>query len=363
MSDSFKNILLVLFSFLFALIVAEIVLAALDMPPRQLKPHSAPTQFVVQPDKSYGYVNLPSSQIEFIYDGNPRNYFGERNEVVYETNSLGFRGAEWPTVKHEGGLRIAFMGDSFTFGEGVHYEDIFPTITQEELRARNVMAESLNFGVGGYNTLQSSLLLQPVVTEFSPDVVVLGYTINDAEPPLIYYDKARGEVVREPREKRILKGFANATVPDLLLFKLRTARLIYQYLLKKNQAENTIGWYQSLYNDENIHWGKTQEGMLSISMQCRQHNMRCIVVVFPLLYRLDNYPLQAEHELVINKLQQAGYEFIDLLPLLEGREAETLWVHPTDQHPNEIVHRIVAEALVEKLIARDKRQLPARNHE
>jgi hypothetical protein len=34
---------------------------------------------------------------------------------------------------------------------------------------------------------------------------------------------------------------------------------------------------------------------------------------------------------------------------LKGKDARNLWVHPTDQHPNETVHRIAAEALVEQI--------------
>jgi hypothetical protein len=41
---------------------------------------------------------------------------------------------------------------------------------------------------------------------------------------------------------------------------------------------------------------------------------------------------------------------IDVFPKLKGMNAEDLWVHPTDQHPNEKVHAIASQALVEILL-------------
>ncbi len=43
--------------------------------------------------------------------------------------------------------------------------------------------------------------------------------------------------------------------------------------------------------------------------------------------------------------------FIDLFPRLKGMRAEDLWVHPADQHPNEKVHLLAAQALVEEFLA------------
>ena len=41
--------------------------------------------------------------------------------------------------------------------------------------------------------------------------------------------------------------------------------------------------------------------------------------------------------------------FIDLLPHLSGKKAASLWVHPSDHHPNELVHAIIGKVLAERL--------------
>ena len=73
---------------------AEAVLWLLGLPEKH-RPHSHPPQFWAFPDTDYLYLNLPSSRIRFVYDGDPRGYFGPGKQVDHHTNSLGFRGGEF----------------------------------------------------------------------------------------------------------------------------------------------------------------------------------------------------------------------------------------------------------------------------
>jgi hypothetical protein len=41
----------------------------------------------------------------------------------------------------------------------------------------------------------------------------------------------------------------------------------------------------------------------------------------------------------------AGIAHHDLRAALSGRPAESLWVHPLDQHPNDVAHRLAAQSL------------------
>lgn len=76
-------------------------------------------------------------------------------------------------------------------------------------------------------------------------------------------------------------------------------------------------------------------------------------MIFPLLFQLDErYPYAVIHAKVRAAAEEAGAVVVDLLPRLKGKRAERLWVHPTDQHPNEEVHRIAAEALAQEISAR-----------
>ncbi len=338
------------------LIGAELTLSALRLP-RFFRTHTFPPQFsfaIKEGGISY-YVNAPSKEIDFVYDGNPRGYFGPHNEVVHVTNSWGFRGGEFSLTKPAGELRIAFLGDSFTFGEGVRFEDTYPEVLkrlmQEQGRPAGGTVECYNFGVGGYNTEQELFLLKNVVLRTHPDIIVLGYALNDAEPALFYLAQATGELRRRPREDVVPEGIPEASPPDTFVYRLRSAQLAWQVIHRQRLASRTREYYQSLYREDNSRWQATRESLRGIVETCRANDLPLVVVCFPVLYRLESgYPFMRIHELLRAAIASVGYSrvrFVDLLPALRGKRDSGLWVHPTDQHPNETVHRIAAASIAD----------------
>src|SRR5690348_9459901 len=108
------------------LIYAALIYAGLELTlfffglPKSYQPHSTPIQFESVDNPDVGYVNLPSSSIDFVYGSNPRGYFHYDNTVQQVTNSQGFRGPEIPVQKPANTEQVLFLGDSITFGEGVY---------------------------------------------------------------------------------------------------------------------------------------------------------------------------------------------------------------------------------------------------
>jgi hypothetical protein len=354
-AKAFAPVLLRLFFGLaLGLIISEIVLAVLNIPEFH-QAHSSPPQFTFAQleNGELFYVNKPSSKIEFIYDSNPRGYFDDNNSVVQTTNSLGFRGNEFEKEKSENTIRIAFLGDSFTFGEGVKDEDIFTRKLERNLNenSQEIKYEIYNFGVGGYNTQQSVFLFKNMVLEFKPDIVVLDYTLNDAEPKLFYVDQEANSVQRRAREVSIHEGLADNRPPDNIFYKFRATKLFWQVNNNRKLTEQTINYYNSLYENGNPNWQKTREALQEFAHICAENEIDCYFVLFPLLFQLDeNYPFQQLHDKVKKVVEPTGIPIIEVLPVLQGREYSKLWVHPTDQHPNEVVHGLTAQLLLEKIL-------------
>ena len=101
-----------------------------------------------------------------------------RRRIAIRTNSHGMRWRE-VSKRKDGRRRVAFLGDSFTFGcwarsvehslVGVFESNVSPT-----------RWEVLNFGVGGYGLKDVELLIEEQVLEFGPDfVVVVFFAGND----------------------------------------------------------------------------------------------------------------------------------------------------------------------------------------
>ena len=110
------------------------------------------------------------------------NYDGWFAGVPARTNSLGFRDPrEYSLEKAPGTFRILVLGDSVTFGHGATYETSYPYLLEQRLRSWNpqVKWEVWNLGVPGYNTAQELAYLHEVGERYAPDLVVVGFFLND----------------------------------------------------------------------------------------------------------------------------------------------------------------------------------------
>lgn len=337
-----------------ALVMVEIGLRVLGWP-HFPEPHTETARFAfanVGKTEFPFYVNAPG-RITFRYDGNPRGYFDERSEVHHDVNPSGFRG---PAVSPDpkGAFRMVFLGDSFTFGEGVRNEDIYPEVTARLLRGKGRAIDACNLGVGGHNTTQSLDVLKRFGFGLQPDVVILGYNINDAEPPLFEWDPASGQPVRRPRERDIEAEAAPRRPPESGIHRLRLAQLAWNVKRQRELTRQTIDYYHSVNDPSGAGFRESERALREIISLCREREVPCLVVMFPLLYELsDDYPFQDIHQRVGRVVGDAGGHFFDLLPVLKGHRPAELIVHPTDQHPNEKVHQIVGE-----LLAKEISQLP-----
>ncbi len=336
------------------MVIAELLLFCLNQP-KFYQHHTYPVQFafIRQDNGDLIYLNTPSQRIRFIYDGNPRGYFGKDNEVDHITNSSGFRGGEFSTKKPENTFRVAFLGDSFTFGEGVHFADTYPEqtscILNQKYAGSGVRFESYNFGVGGYNTSQELYLLRNIALKTKPDAVVLKYDVSEAESRLYRIGQKTGQVIRTPRwyeePGNILKS-----PPDKFVYKSRLLRLAWQALQNQRQNKLMVAYYKSIFEGKSPGWQESRRALREIIGTCRENGISCYVVYFPPLYKLNaGHPFKHIGQKVKKEAEGNGASFIDLFGPLKNRNAAALWVHPADHHPNEIVNRIAAQAIAKKM--------------
>ena len=97
-------------------------------------------------------------------------------------NDEGFRNDRFPP-KEPSRLRIACVGDSWTFGMNVNQDQTYPARLAAWLTTLrpDVHYEVENFGVLGYSSFQGRRLLETRVLGMKPDVVAIGFGMNDSE--------------------------------------------------------------------------------------------------------------------------------------------------------------------------------------
>lgn len=97
---------------------------------------------------------------------------------LYLSSAEGLRSARQGAVLREGlgDCRIALVGDSFTFGDDVPYEETWAHKLEQSLPSG---CRVLNFGVSGYGIDQMYLRYVKDVVEWRPNVVILGFIDHD----------------------------------------------------------------------------------------------------------------------------------------------------------------------------------------
>lgn len=105
-----------------------------------------------------------------------RNHWqtGERIEIA--TNNLGYRG---PQIGPKQGKRFLFLGDSITLAAYQREENTFVRRIERMSRQDDLSWETVNAGVAGTSLKNSLSILVETGLSIKPDVVVLGFYLND----------------------------------------------------------------------------------------------------------------------------------------------------------------------------------------
>ncbi len=303
----------------------------------------------IEPEGGIPFTQIPNGPIVYqpnatfssVYDpaGDYRDYFGPEGRVDYRINRFGMRGAAVPIERTPDTFRAVCLGDSFTFGEGVRYPDTYPAklalLLSSAMPDRNV--EVLNAGVQAYGTNDAIAFYLMRCRQFRPDAVTLGFFLNDVTE---FSDTIRQN---------------EAMTHELALSPLAQVSRLWEIFERGRHSRRLQrDYFASIRSSfESPQWDRCKEILSGMQQEVAQRDgFRFVVVLFPVLWALDGeYPFQDIHNKIEEAAHSAGCEFIDLLDVYRGRPAESLWVHPTDQHPNEIAHKLAAERIAEQLLA------------
>jgi HEAT repeat protein len=96
-----------------------------------------------------------------------------------EINGDGFRDRTHPVEKTAGVPRVAFLGDSVTFGHGLEPAEAFPQVLQSLYDRDGAPVEVMSFALWGYSTRQERYAYERVARRYRPDRVLLAICLND----------------------------------------------------------------------------------------------------------------------------------------------------------------------------------------
>jgi lysophospholipase L1-like esterase len=252
-------------------------------------------------------------------------------------NSHGLRDREYSEAKPAGVYRIMMLGDSTTLGWGVRQEDTAAKFLERKLNANPPpgynKVEVLNAGVGNYDTVQEVTYYETRGRAFHPDLVILVFFINDPEPVPV---EKKGLLI----DRSYLIAFATNRFDGIL--RLTGKRPDWKQ------------YYSSLYNDDQPGFQACKEALRSLAKSTRNDEAKVLVALLPELHKIngDSYPFKAAHQKIKDVLATEQVPVVELIDGLKDHgPEETLWVTPTDDHPDAKANDLISGQLQQWILA------------
>lgn len=248
-------------------------------------------------------------------------------------NSMGLRGTE-VGVRGEDAFRVLVLGDSMTFGMSAEEEDTAPAQLQAILDGTEGTGavEVVNGGVLGYTSLQEAALLERLLPQVEPDLVILWWFHND----LVLTGAANP--ASQADELRDLIGIRPRTAARTVLHAAYEALPCTMALARALTVGRTDGDATAFAFDATQHaeaWTANREALLRIAAACRARGVPLAVFTFRHYVEIEQFCAD----------QETAYGFA----MRDAGEAEALryGVNRWDPHFTREGNGVVAKAMAQ----------------
>ncbi len=262
--------------------------------------------------------------------------------VPMKTNSYGMRGDEPRSPKSNSLVRIAALGDSYTFGLGVRADEAYPEILERLLNESPANDghhfSVLNFGVIGYCTRDEALVLRYKALAWDPEVVIIGYVLNDPEIDPVEPNPAAFRKTRWWQYFHLFRMIAR---------------------VEHNREIRQLGggdYYKYLHAEAGQKWHSVVQAFSEIHDLTSTRRIPVLVVIFPIVYgklwaeTWADYPYLKIHKQVADLAIRNGFHVIDLYEVYRHYAPRDVIISPFDDHPAGLGHELAARAIAEKLL-------------
>jgi len=276
-------------------------------------------------------------------------------DLTARRNFLGFRTRHETFEKPEGVSRVVALGDSFTWGFYIpRTADTWPARLEAELRleAPGSSVEVVNLGRPRYTTVNEAETLRRTGWQFSPDLVILQFLVNDGLPSGDNFKQVDARWLF-PARPLVPGRFRTATLESsaLLAFLEKQVR----FLLNGRESHRE---YLRLYEDGTETWAQVSGALREMADAARERGVPFVVLLFPHLlpgsWTAESYPLRPAYEKVASRSRELGLVVVDLTDTFAalGGKWERWWVTPYDAHPNEAALAVVSSVLADTIQVR-----------
>jgi hypothetical protein len=232
---------------------------------------------------------------------------------------------------------LLFIGDSFTFGHGVTYEQAFPALVEARLDGR---AQTVNLGVQGYGTDQALLSLRRAIDRFAARVVVYTFISDHVQRNANYDRRVLYPDGKWPGSKPLFGVRADGTV----FLRDKPAKIDALPTIHLVQVAQ-VAWAR---------WGPRPDPALTTALLrslkefCAERGVTLLVVNWTWTQdRPAGDPRASDRAVDLRVLSDAGVNVLDLSN--DAPPEWRTWRIPGDGHPTPPAHERAARLIAERL--------------
>lgn len=290
------------------------------------------------------------------------NHFISHEDVEVKINSMGYRDDESAVPKPPGLFRVVVLGDSITAGDYLPKDEVFVERIQYHLQKfmNRPDVDVINTGIGNIGTEEEINILEDGVEDLTPDVVVLGFYLNDSRPPWGF----AGEIGDRGWLRR------HSLLAEMIY------RNIKQYDWVEEQGKVRFGWIKQR---DKLDWKRDRGSFLKLAAAAEsdwgaawvdrgweevekefdrlerlstQYGFKVLVTPFPVSFQVYADFIENTPQVKLEKLSRShGFEFLDLLPLFRSENSDPDLFY--DQcHPKKKANDFVGKAIAEYIHTR-----------
>ncbi|MBZ0273747.1 SGNH/GDSL hydrolase family protein [bacterium] len=291
-------------------------------------------------------------------------------------NGDGRRDFHYPREKRSGVFRIAWLGDSVTYGWASFLWEAHPKVAERVLNARAGAGAShvevFNFGVRGYGAPEIVACLRAKALAVDPDLVVWSYNHNDPDPYSVDILDLLGQQTGADEAflssggawRRGLRGALLGHSKLFALVRYRLAEAMHRDAARNSEGLRLLAQREKLSYEalrENYffrvfaeHRDRVRNAIDGFARLARERGVPAAMVIVPLLDDLTDYRYEPLHAGIAQMAAARGIVTID--PLAEFRQAAgarpDVALGVDHNHPSEAGQRLLGIVVARALAAR-----------
>lgn len=312
---------------------------------------------IIRYNKQIGHLFIPNMSM--------RQPHSEKPHYV-RTNKQGFRANfDYEKQNPKGELRIAFLGDSYTAGEGVANEKRFSDLVSEAFNAK-----SYNFGLSASGVDQQSLIYKNIASQYFHNVLVIcphiiniyrnllsgrvsieGQTGKEILVPKPYFTLENDSLVLHnvpvPVERKIVSGHSGKDK------KIRPNNYVREFFHKYTPRGIKERLLRIQFAHEHGGYGRENDPRWILMRKIIEEVIRTAgnipIILAPLPYHRIKMNPEYRARFINLANDYDNVHFADVLEKFKTIPDTDVLDFPKDAHYSEFGHQMIAETIIEEI--------------